>query len=186
MNITIYSSWASCTWDCAAQHLCSQADITLCPVLVPALWVDANVTSYCGSVEKGEDRYLWIIRVPVKHLQHKETWWNILNLKSLVDEWLKMIMIFSFHVCLSSFTLSFTLFFPSEHFWILRKHFFFNSAVSRKHSNLTKSHLVKAYSYIMLQATSLVPVENTVAWLTPHGQLWLWPTCQKNQWNKHI
>lgn len=64
------SKLASCTWECAAQHLSSQADVTLRSVLVPGLRVDSNVTGHRGSVEKDEDGRLCVL-VSFEYLQHK-------------------------------------------------------------------------------------------------------------------
>lgn len=80
-----FQQLASCTWECAAQHLGSQADVSLCPVLVPGLWVDPDVTGHCGSVEKGEDRCLCIL-VSFKYLQHKEMWGNTRNLERILGQ----------------------------------------------------------------------------------------------------
>lgn len=62
---------ASRTWECAAQHLGSQADGTVRPVLVPSLRVDPDVTSHRGGVEKGEDGRLCVL-VSFKYLQRKD------------------------------------------------------------------------------------------------------------------
>lgn len=73
MNVKNYFQLvASYTWECTAQHLSSQADVPLRPILVPGLWVDPNIACHCGSVEEGEDGCLCIL-VSFKYLRHKDT-----------------------------------------------------------------------------------------------------------------
>lgn len=52
------------TWQCAAEHLGSQADGS---VLEPGLRVDPNVARHCGLGEDGQHRG-FSVPVPLKHL----------------------------------------------------------------------------------------------------------------------